>query len=396
MSYGPITLGIERLLSRYPLLGAILASWDVRLAPIATMGVGLGARGFELAYDPSFVESISLEELVGVLHHEVRHVVFGHPLMDPEDYPDTASLTIAQEVTVNEGLREPLPGDPILLKNYPQLPPNEDTERRYHRLARDEETGESKAGEGDTADGRNGDGEPESPQGTIDDHTRWDQIRAEADFARNLIDAALQEALSNVDRELSKEEKAMLGSTCEGWGLEPGSLLSQLDQPKRAERVRWRQQLRRYVGQELDRSPSYARPPRRFPHLLGIVPGIKRQAGKPRILAAIDTSGSMDDEILSEISQELAFLAREREVTVVEFDADIQRTYKYRRPITEVQGRGGTDFCPVLEASFLARERADLVVVFTDGCGPAPEKQPQVPVVWVLTSEDDPPAKWGG
>jgi hypothetical protein len=53
------------------------------------------------------------------------------------DFPDRDALVIAQEVSANEFIREPLPGEPIRLENYPQLPPNEDIVTRYMRLVRD-------------------------------------------------------------------------------------------------------------------------------------------------------------------------------------------------------------------------------------------------------------------
>ena len=120
-----------------------------------------------------------------------------------------------------------------------------------------------------------------------------------------------------------------------------------------------------------------------------------RRAGKPRIMAVIDTSGSLTDELLAEISNELRHMARDRDVVVVECDAEIQNVYRYREPITDVDGRGGTDLRPPLKQEFVRAQRADLVVYFTDGMGPAPEKPPQVPVVWALTPDGEPPAAWG-
>jgi len=134
---------------------------------------------------------------------------------------------------------------------------------------------------------------------------------------------------------------------------------------------------------------------RRYQHLLGIVPGVVRRGGKPRIMAVIDTSGSLTDDLLSEISNELRHMARDRDVVVVECDARIQNVYPYRKPLTEVGGRGGTDFRPPLKHEFVRAQRADLVVYFTDGYGPAPANPPQVPVIWALTPGGERPATWG-
>jgi predicted metal-dependent peptidase len=111
-------------------------------------------------------------------------------------------------------------------------------------------------------------------------------------------------------------------------------------------------------------------------------------------MAVIDTSGSITTELLELINAELARLAAEFEVLVVECDTKIQRVYEYRR-IEAVCGRGGTDFRPPFAAAFLRKHRPDLAIYFTDGAGPAPAKPPRVRVLWCLTPEGTRPAPWG-
>jgi predicted metal-dependent peptidase len=112
------------------------------------------------------------------------------------------------------------------------------------------------------------------------------------------------------------------------------------------------------------------------------------------VLAVIDTSGSMTHEMLSRISRELAKIAAELTVLVVECDCEIQRVYAYK-PIRSVEGRGGTSFCPPLEPAFLRQHRPDIIIFFTDGEGEAPEKAPPAPVIWCLTPSGQQPVKWG-
>ena len=183
---------------------------------------------------------------------------------------------------------------------------------------------------------------------------------------------------------LSPEEQSMLNAAEKTCGSAPGSWLQEIRHGKSAT-LNWQTLLRRYVGNEIAKSYSYAVPPRRFPHLLGLVPGNRRNGGAPTIQAVIDTSGSLSDAMLADISKELANLARDFHVVVVEADWEVHRVYKYTKPITDVMGRGGTSFIPALKAEVLCKTRAKLVLYFTDGYGPAPSKAPQVSVVWVLT-----------
>jgi predicted metal-dependent peptidase len=95
--------------------------------------------------------------------------------------------------------------------------------------------------------------------------------------------------------------------------------------PGQRGRLDWRALLRRYAGQVLDVRPIYGRPNRRFPELVGIVPGQGRRATRPKIMAVIDTSGSMTEELLSQMNGELNRLACHHDLVVVECDCKIQR-----------------------------------------------------------------------
>ena len=160
--------------------------------------------------------------------------------------------------------------------------------------------------------------------------------------------------------------------------------------------VPWKRELRHFIGSALPiPQPSYTRPPRRFPSLLGIVPGRQSRPGKPVILAAVDTSGSMSDAQLSDIVVELRVMARGRYVIVAQFDDKVHSVKRFTGRIVRCIGRGGTDFHPIFEAALLRRTKAELVIVFSDGQGPAPQKKPHIPVIWALTTPRQPPATWG-
>ena len=65
------------------------------------------------------------------------------------------------------------------------------------------------------------------------------------------------------------------------------------------------------------------------------------------------------------------------------------------------RGRAVAQIEPVMSGrgadvkSMLRRHRADLVIYFTDGHGPAPEDAPQVLVIWCLTPGGKAPTPWG-
>ena len=139
----------------------------------------------------------------------------------------------------------------------------------------------------------------------------------------------------------------------------------------------WARTLRRYVRQAVTPQPAFHRPPRRFPELAGVVPGRRSGRGKARVMAVVDTSGSIDAAALGVSAPSWADLGRTHEVTVVECDTAVRRIYPLRGPLTAAHGRGGTDLRPPLERRVLDKARPDVVVYFTDGHGPAPAAPPR-------------------
>lgn len=419
---GLLQLAIKRLLARYPLFGALAASWEVVWdRSIRTMGVGMGETRIQLFYNDEFVLRISLEELTGVMHHEVRHVIYGHVFTDAAHYPDAQARLIAEEVTINEKLSEPLPGKPIVLADHPQLPPDESTHVRYQRLVKNgTPTGAPPPPAGTSGAGTSGatgaagasgaiaagaaqktkraqksQGKPGPSGASPDNHSRWPGLRANEMIAQAQVRNAARTALSS-GIPLTDHEERMIEELAEGFGMTPGSGWSELTHTsEKRRRVDWRTVLRQFVARATAPSYSFARPSRRLPHLLGIVPGRQRRTSRSRILAVIDTSGSMSDEILAGVSAELTALSTSAEIQVVEVDAKIQRVYPYRTPIKRVQGRGGTNFHEPLDAAFLRKMRPDGVCIFTDGDGLAPKVAPEVPALWVLTPYGESPVKWG-
>jgi len=368
---GRVSLATDRLAAELPLHAGILAQWRiVEDTSIGTMAIGYNRGRLTLYFSPHFVESISLEELSAVLSHEANHVLFGHCEREPVANENKRAMVIAEETTVNEWVSGPLPGDPIVLANYPALPPNEDTLTRYDRLLTIL---------------------PEAKD-TLDDHSRWEQIRASGVLGNSVIATAIARVWDQMTPEqkakvnLPEKAKKIVEQAVRSAGA---SVLS-----SGTSQVPWQKVLRRYVGQAMNRRPVFTKPSRRFPDLVGILPGRGRSGSKPRILAAIDTSGSMTASILSDISAELSVMAKTHEVIVVECDNKIRDVYPFR-PIGVVHGRGGTDFRPVFQSDFLRQHKPDLVVYFTDGCGSAPIEPPHMPVIWVLTGGGKKPASWG-
>lgn len=436
VALGKVKMAVDRLASEYPLHAGILSQWRIDEEPgIETMGVGFQDGKLRLVFNQGFVEEIPMDQLMGVIHHEANHVLFDHVFHEPGANENRLARTVAEEVTVNEWVSESLPAGVVTLVDYPYLPANESTDKRYGRLkGRMPEGGErasrfaSRSQRGQS-DANGGDREANDVGGpdrvtnahgvggkegtplletngvpTVDTHETWGEIQKAGKRAKDAaqVDAAIAWG------SLTDEQKAAVGQpfkdiaeqACVEAGLEygvgtgdaPGAGESNIDGGDGG--VPWQVVLRRYVGQMTQRRAVFGRPPRRFPGMAGVIPGKGRFAAEPKVMAVIDTSGSMSDPMLADISAELGLMSQQFEVIVVECDTTIHAVYPYR-PVKKVHGRGGTSFRAPLEDDFLRKQGADMVVYFTDGDGDVPSESPSVPVVWCISEGGQKPAPWG-
>ena len=457
---------MELLVRTHPFHGHVAAGWRARPdATAETMGVSWACGGVQLVWSPAFVERISIPELAGVLLHEVHHVVLRHPFMFPEqadpppDFDGYAAL-VAEEVTVNEFVTLPLPGQPLLLADFtkecPQLAPGQSTRDRYAmlhdpvRARRDHELRQDLAREierqlqnlagGRGASGACGGGAAATLAVRLpDNHAGWGSFQRGGAAAALAVAVATAQALEKHGMALSPALRQLIGQAHGvlggGVGTAPGGMLESLAGTARA-KLQWQTILRRLLALDTAAEPTFTRPPRRFPELVGVLPGSRRVPSRLRILAAIDTSGSMSAAVLDEIAAELRVMSRSYDVSVVEFDAAIQRRYRLTAEpagrtafdaapaghasgghasgvpsdvLSAMQGRGGTNFYPVFERETLAwaadGDELSGIVCFTDGFGPAPPDPPREPVIWILmggpTNGATPhlsvraPARWG-
>src|SRR5262245_3028566 len=128
-------------LPAYPYYAAVLA----RMQAVDDPGVPITAVSAHRKHvclhvnTAYFTKPVNLPFIRGVLLHEVHHVVLGH-LCDPTyheaAHPDLMEL--AMEVSANEYIREPLPGDPPVWTKFKQygLAAGQSTVERYELLVK--------------------------------------------------------------------------------------------------------------------------------------------------------------------------------------------------------------------------------------------------------------------
>jgi len=161
----------------------------------------------------------------------------------------------------------------------------------------------------------------------------------------------------------------------------------------------WRNLLAHYISSVARDDYSYSRPSTRrgdpavFPSL---------RSGQVSLVVALDTSGSIADEEISEFLNEIDAIKSQvrAQVTLHACDAALCEDGPwYYEPWEEFtlprkfKGGGGTSFKPIFEWLEQQDRQPDLVVYFTDAEGEFPKQEPQCPVLWLVKGRTKVP--WG-
>jgi predicted metal-dependent peptidase len=379
-------------LAKYPYYAHVIAGLEPVVDPsVPQMGVSLHRTGDGRGgryYLHVNVDAVMREPqyLLGLLLHEVHHIVLGHlahPKFFGASHPDL--MQIAQETSANEHIVEPLPS-PVVWQHFERLGlrAGQSTLERYEKLCAARAEAQKIELARDTR--------------LVDEH-RWREQEQPPPGATSTTRALIEDARDQGAGDADRAEEKRPGSARLA-GCTPDELIAQLagaaDAPEIP--VDWKTALRRFVARARAPVHTWSRPSRRFPGRVGEIPGRiyqPRTVLRPTLIVAIDTSLSMSERELAEIARQLRPMSEHARLVIAECDAAIGRVYPFRGVVEQVKGRGGTDLRPVFAPAFLRGRGADGVVYFTDGEGPTPERPPPVPVLWVLTKTGDFACPWG-
>ena len=322
--------------------------------------------GVRIGYSPDFVGTLTQQELVGLLVHEVLHVANGHVWR--RDGRDGHRWNVACDYAINDIIQKSgftLPQGGLLDAQYA----GKSAEWVYARL-------------------------PEQPpQGGKDGKEKGGPARpgAGADDVRDAPTDAAEQGATEADWQQAVQQAANAAKAV-------GKLPSALDRFAKAaaqSRVDWRSILHRFVQQIAADDYSWTRPNRRYLPQGLYLPSLRSETLGP-IAIAIDTSGSVDQTTINAFAAEVNAVVSETRPTrvyVLYADAKVHRidTFEAGEAIElKPVGGGGTDFRDVFVKIEEFDEPVACVVYLTDGYGQFPESA-EVPALWALTSNVQPP-----
>lgn len=330
--------------------------------PNFTMGVAIKDGRILLKYNPNFIKPFPMKASKAILEHECLHLVNEHHLRAKNRDKDI--WKVATDVAINQLVKD-MPEGSMTIKTIFEdkaynIRQNESAEYYYDQINADKKAKE-RAKEIVNQGNHGNCGEDFKDEG----------------LAQSMGDDLNNEVMKQAIQEAAKTAKAQ--------GNLPSHIESLIEEMFKPPKISWKQLLKRFVANSIKSGTkaSWKRPSRRYGD---------QQKGRIAdrtisLVVAIDTSGSIDDGMLTEFINEVKAIQSSYKsiITVLECDAEIQKEYRlnrFQKLDKNVKGRGGTDFRPVFDHIKKKSIRCDALIFFTDLQGTFPKQKPCYPVVW--------------
>lgn len=377
--YGTFALGLQK-------------EWSTL---IDTLGVTISDINYKLLINKDYWENLSDNAKLGVIQHELGHILFFH--LDKDlwgSYKDQYLLNIAMDLTVNSYIEDSLleGTNAITIKLFRDYHfPKGLSTKEYYKLLKD-----SKDHSSDNSYFE------ESCKLRINSYyispctisyfsnmsgNEWDKFE-------NILDTPIDHCFPEVSKDVQDLINSQLQFQMEEAekstvrGSIPAELQRILDSFKIKPPVYpWRSYLKRFVGNSIDVIHKKTR--RKESLRYEDNPGLKYKR-KINILVMIDTSGSIKQEELQAFFNEIYHIYKAgTNVDILECDASVKRIYEYKGETPKVTcGGGGTSMLPVIEV-FNKSSKYTTGLYFTDGYGDQCKVKANKPLAWIVSSDGD-------
>lgn len=387
----------KNLMIKYPFFGGILA--NVKFVENNSVGTA-ATDGKRIYYSNNFLDTLDEKQQTFVLAHEVCHIAFNHILRS--EGKNQRLWNIATDAVINALLSKD--GLPIAVGGI-DIPEaiNHNAEEMYEKLLKEQEENQQGNGNGEGDQQESGDGDIQQQDDSNpghDNHDLWDKVvkeknsqgisdTSDEDFEQDEMkqninqcsDQGEQETFQN-NKELRKKKlDELLNSRADQshgkQGTDDSGNRNVKDIGTSFPIIDWRRVLREAISMEQEWSYRNATIEHGFitPHL--------EQIPIPQTEIVLDTSGSIDEELLKNFLRECKNILKDSRVKIGCFDT---RFYGFKeiRNIKEIDnmdfpGGGGTNFDVAVEAF---SNRVENRIIFTDGEANMPKKS--MDVIWVV------------
>ena len=328
-------------------------SLALRLALVEDKGTETAyTDGQVLGYNPAFIAGLPMPYIKTLVAHEVMHVACLHHTR--RNGRNTVKWNLAADHAINW----------ILVRAGFALPEGALLDHRYSNLSAEAIYEQL----------------PDPPEGQGKPCVLGEVRDAPAPSSGNFkaAEAGWKVAITQA----AQQAKAM--------GSLPGGIRRLVDSVVGA-RVDWRELLRHYIEKDARNDYAWLPPNRRWLSSGACMPGLhSKEPGQ--VVVAVDTSGSIDDRLLTRFGAEASGLLEDYDTTihVIYCDTKVQGVQSFERQDLPLklnpQGGGGTDFRPVFD--WVAQQGLEpcCLAYLTDlECSRFPGQAPEYPVLWLCT-----------
>lgn len=378
------------LLSHFPFYGALLAQCKIKLNDkCQTAYVTILSTGdIEMGISPKFFLSLKAEHRVGLILHELNHLMLRHLHRTKSLGLNPKLANIAQDIELNQYIPESLLPEGALLPSTFKLPEGLNFEKYYVLLAEKAEKNKQNGGKGQGKGQGEGQGSGDEHSIEIESYETLDNHEMNVDASGDKKDEKQaggsvgemqsQEAAADVINKAIKNARAKAGNM-------PAHIERVLEDLNKKTEVPWQQLLKKFVGRNISATMESTRT--RANRRVGLMAEGYKNEYTPKILIGVDQSGSVDDEMLEQFVAEMKKIvgAANDKVTIAFFDTEVSNTVKItdakKVPKKRVRS-GGTDFNAIVNLA--RKDRPDLLIIMTDGEAPNPDKVARLPLLWAI------------
>lgn len=339
--------------------------------------------GKNLAYNSKFADSLSFDEIKGVLVHEILHLTLLHHCRmgkrESDLWNQAADYTINAELIKN-GFK--LPKGVLIDSRFNGMNAEEVYRILYlEKIKKDLEKDKQKEN---------------SKNGDPDNSSSGEDSNGESEENKPVTFGEVRPAVEKDAEEKAKIQSKQATSIAKASGEMPGGAIMEMIENSYRPKFDWRQVINQFVSEITQKDYSFENPDRRFLQSGVILPDFYSKA-PANIIVAIDTSGSVDLESVRAIVEEakscLDTMAEDKEnasLTIIYFDSIVQGVEVFEAN-SEIKpnpkGGGGTNYAPVFKYIADNDLKCDAAILITDGyCWSFGDIFPSYPVLWGLTT----------
>lgn len=369
MNHEQLLLRAKSLLTvKYPYFG-MLAS-RLKHEPSDELS-GYASNGVRFLYNLDFLERRSIEEVMFILTNCVMHHVLSHQQRRLNRRGKLWQL--ATDYAINN----------LLAKSGLNIPTGANYNKEYEGMYAEEiydALKEEHFGESGDAFGESADSVPEasSMEQEGDDTQSFSNIEGIADELDAQNESQWQYAAS-IAQEAAQRKGAMpLG-------------LERLGKKVKASDVDWRFELYNAVNRHMRNNYAFMPPNKKHIHRGIALPSLTSDTLS--LCVAIDTSGSIDDQLLGAFMEEFKTIMQNFPSVKIELiiaDAKVHAHHTFQggeRIDFKLKGGGGTDYRPTFDYVEANLPMTTMLLYFTDGEGSFPRIPPNYEVLWALSRE---------